>query len=236
MIKALFFGFYGTLIDIRTDEHDPWVYSFLSQYLAYHSVHISPEELKEEYFGNIEEHFEQSQEEYPEVDVHKIFHDIMHRHSNNKSFDKSMVTDTALLFRSLTIRNFDLFPSLIDTLTRLNKNFRMAIISDAQWVFAEPEIEILNLNRFFQFSILSSRYGFKKPDTRLFNLAMEKLAVKPEESVYISSITQRDLIGAKKAGMKCILFRAECLEYANYIADGCFFDYSVLENIINAIQ
>lgn len=234
MKKAIFFDLYGTLIDIRTDEYDPWVYSVLSRYLSYHSVNIAPEELKEAYFGGIERNFEQSKEEYPEVDINEIFHEIMHGYGN-KRYAEAVVSDTALLFRLLTVRHFGLFPALADTLTRLNEDYIMAIISDAQWVFAEPEIEMLGLDRFFKFRILSSRLGFKKPDVRLFNLAMEKLEVKPEESIYIGDSLQRDLVGAKGAGMKCILFRSECPEYADLIADGCFFDYPVLENIINAI-
>jgi len=235
MIKALCFSLYGTLIDIRTDEHDPYVYALLSNYLSYHSVRITPGKLQEEYFGRIGEHFEQSEEEYPEVDIQMVFHNIMHRYGNGKSYDESVVTDTALLFRSLTIRHFDLFPSLADTLNHLQKNFRMAIISDAQWVFAEPEMDMLDLTRFFEFSIFSSRFGFKKNDARLLNSALEKLTVKPEESIYIGNIKQTDLRCAKEAGMKCILFRTECPEYGDHIADGCFFDYSVLEDIISAI-
>jgi putative hydrolase of the HAD superfamily len=235
MIKALCFSLYGTLIDIRTDEHDPYVYAVLSNYLAYHSVRIPPEKLKEEYFGRIEEHFEQSEEEYPEVDIHTVFDTIMHRYGSGKSYNESVVADTATLFRSLTVKHFELFPSLADTLNRLQENFRMAIISDAQWIFAEPEMDILDLTRFFEFSIFSSRFGFKKNDARLFNNALEKLAVKPEEIIYIGNIKQKDLHCAKEAGMKCILFRTECPEYGGHIADGCFFDYSVLENIINAI-
>src|SRR4030042_1307894 len=224
MKKAIFFDLYGTLIDIRTNEHDPGVYSFLSRYLSYHSVYITPEELKGSYFGGIEKYFDQSGEEYPEVNVLEVFNEILHGHGI-RSYDLSVITDTTLLFRLLTMRNFDLFPYLNETLTRLSRDYSMAIIADAQWVFAEPEIEMLGLGRFFKLKILSSQYSYKKPDLRLYELGMEKLEVKPEESVYIGSIARRDLVGAKKAGMKCVLFRSECPEHENMIADGCFFDY-----------
>lgn len=234
MKKTIFFDLYGTLIDIKTDEYDLWVYSTLSQYLSYHSVKIAPDELKDAYFEGIQRHFEQSTEAHPEVDVYEIFHEIMHRYSN-KRYSKAIVIDTALQFRSLTRRHFGLFPELFDTLARLSEKYRMSIISDAQWIFAEPEIEMLGLDRFFKLRIFSSRFGFKKPDVRLFEYAMEKLKVKPEESIYIGDNHHKDLVGSKKAGMKCILFRSECLEYDDFAPDGCFFDYSVLENIINAI-
>lgn len=234
MKKAIVFDLYGTLIDIKTDEQDPWIYSVLSQYLSYHAVKIEPAELKRAYFETIDRHFQRSREEHPEVDVYKIFHVIMKRHGNTR-YPKGTVRDTAMLFRSLTRKHFGLFPSLIDTLARLKENYKMAIISDAQWVFAEPEMEMLGLDRFFKLKIFSSRLGFKKPDVRLFNLALKKLRVRPEDSVYIGDNPNKDLVGSKKAGMKFILFKSECVEYGGLRPDGCFFDYPELENIIEGI-
>lgn len=98
---------------------------------------------------------------------------------------------------------------LMNILTHVRKKYRIAIISDAQWVFAEPEMKTLGLDRFFTLRIFSSRFGFKKPDVRLFELAMEKLRVRPEGSIYIGDNLQKDLVGAKRAGMKFILFGSE---------------------------
>ena len=171
MIKALFFDLYGTLIDIRTDENDLWVYETLSRYLSYHSVDIRPEELKKVYFGEIEQSLRQSRQMYPEIDVYKIFFKIMYKYGNRR-YSKSIVVDIAMLFRSLTMRQFGVFARLYDALASINEKYKTGLISDAQWVFTEPEIAMLGLDRFFKFSILSSRFGFKKPDTRLFTMAL----------------------------------------------------------------
>ena len=80
MNKAILFDLYGTLIDIKTDEHDPWVYEMLSRYLGYHSVAIGPDELKTAYFEGIQQHLEQSKEVHPEVDVYKIYFNIMNKY------------------------------------------------------------------------------------------------------------------------------------------------------------
>lgn len=234
MKKALFFDLYGTLIDINTDENRLWVYETLSRYLAYHSVKISPEELKKRYFSEIQQHFAESTEIYPEVDVFKIFQTIIQRYGN-KSYSKKFVIDTTMLFRSLTINRFAVFTDLYYVLTSLYNNYKTAIISDAQWVFAEPEIAMLSLDRFFKLRIFSSQFGFKKPDIRLFNMAMQRLRVKPQEAIYIGDNPQKDLIGAKKAGMKCILFRSEYKSYNGFQPDRCFADYSELETIIHEI-
>jgi len=108
MRGAIFFDLYGTLIDILTDEYDPGVYSALYRYLSYHSVNISPEEFRKTYFEDIQRQLKQSQESCPEVDVFKIFRNIMQRYGHRK-FSKSVIADTAKLFRALTIRRFGVF-------------------------------------------------------------------------------------------------------------------------------
>jgi putative hydrolase of the HAD superfamily len=234
VIKAIFFDLYGTLIDIRTDEQDPWVYAILSRYLQYHLVQVGAEELKEAYFGEIEQHFRKSREVYPEVDIYKIFSIIMNRYGN-RWYPKSVIVDSAMLFRSLTIRQFSLFPHLFENLMQLDGQYKIAIISDAQWVFAEPEMEMLGLDRFFQQKILSSHYGYKKPDVRLFQEAMKKLRVKPEESLYIGDNLRKDLVGAKKVGMRFIYYGQEIQEYNGFKPDGIFSDYSEQGRVISEI-
>jgi len=222
------------LIDINTDEYDLRVYSALSQYLAYHLVSILPEKLRETYFQEIQFYWSQSKELYPEVDLYRVFSDIMHRYGIRK-YPRSAIIDIAMLFRSLTIKRFDVFTGLYDVLATLMETTGVAIISDAQWIFAQPEMEMLGLTRFIRFSILSSRVGFKKPDTRLFEMAMKKLSVRPDESVYIGDNPSKDLVGAKKSGMKFILFRPENKSCNDFRPDGHFNDYSELIGILGQI-
>jgi putative hydrolase of the HAD superfamily len=231
MKKGILFDLYGTLIDILTDEVDPWVYSTLSRYLSYRDIKIAPKELKKIYFEDVQSQLKQSNEAYPEVDVYKIFSSMMHRYGS-KTYSKSEVVDTAVLFRSLTMRRFEVFQGVYEVLASLVEKYELALISDAQWVFTEPEMAMLGLTRFFGFWILSSRFGFKKPDGRLFDMAMKKLMIKPEESVYIGDNPPKDLVGAKKVGMKFILFRSEYKPYNDFQPDRHFNDYSELLKII----
>ncbi|MEW6569840.1 MAG: HAD family hydrolase [Nitrospirota bacterium] len=232
MKKAVLFDLYGTLIDIKTDEYDIFVYEMLSRFLSYHSVNITAGELRQAYFARIEEQMKQSKEVYPEVDVYRIFYEILSEYGRTK-FSKRFVVDFAILFRSLTMRHFGIFEGLYEALGLLTEKYKTSIISDAQWVFAEPEMTVLGIDQFFDLKILSSRLGFKKPDVRLFDLAAEKLAIKPEEAIYIGDDPARDLVGSKKAGMSCILFRSECSEFDGVTPDGCFFSYAELENVLN---
>jgi putative hydrolase of the HAD superfamily len=234
MKKGILFDLYGTLIDIITDEYDPSVYSTLSRYLSYRDIKIAPKELKKTYFEDIQSQLKQSNEPYPEVDVYKTFSTIMHRYGD-KEYSRSAIADTAVLFRSLTMKRFEAFQGVYEVLTSLHEKYELAVISDAQWVFTEPEMAMLGLTPFFQFRVLSSRFGFKKPDVRLFDMAMKKLMIKTEESVYIGDNPQKDLVGAKKAGMQFILFRSEFKPYNGLQPDRHFNDYSELLKILEGM-
>ena len=74
-------------------------------------------------------------------------------------------------------------------------------------MFTEPELAICGLRDLFEVRVLSSRLGYKKPDPRPFAKALAALHVAPEHAVYVGDNPARDLIGARRAGMRCILFR-----------------------------
>ncbi|NWF76634.1 MAG: HAD family hydrolase [Nitrospirae bacterium] len=235
MIKAIFFDLYGTLIDIRTDEYDDSVYETLSRYLSYYSFNIPPDELKKSYFALIQKDMQNSKEKYPEVDVYKIFFSILQGYGRKKC-PKYFVTNIALFFRALTLKHFSVFDGSYDVINTIAKKYKIAIISDAQWIFAEPEMSVLGIDQLFNTKILSSKMGFKKPDIRLFTYAMEKFGVKSEESIYIGDNPMKDLKGAKNAGMRFILFGSEYREYNGLYPDRCFYHYSELIGILNEIE
>jgi len=234
MKKALIFDLYGTLIDIQTDEYDPSLYSNLARFLSYHMVRIKPEDLRKVYNEEVHKVLARSKEPYPEVDVFEVFKDIMQKYGSGKH-TRSAIKNAAMLFRALSIKRFCAFDGIYDVLKPLSKEYKLAIVSDAQWVFAGPEMEILGLTRYFKTAIFSSKYGVKKPDIRLFKAAMRRLKVKPEEAVYIGDRPDKDLIGAKKAGMKCLLFSSVEVSLNGMKPDRQFADYSELEKIIKEI-
>ena len=87
-----------------------------------------------------------------------------------------------MLFRSLSRRQFGLFPEAAAVLRRLRERYAVGLVSDAQWVFTEPELAITGLRDLFEVRVLSSRCGYKKPDPRLFARALAALHVAPEHA------------------------------------------------------
>jgi len=205
--RAVLFDLYGTLIDIRTDESDPAVWGALAQYLGYLGVNVAPEQLRSQYLKRVEFQIASSPERHAEVDVFAVFRDIFAAYGRVKVSRENIIA-AAMLFRSLSRRQFGLFPEAAAVLRRLRERYAIGLVSDAQWVFTEPELAICGLRDLFEVRVLSSRFGYKKPDPRLFAKALGALRVAPTHALYVGDNPARDLVGARRAGMSCILFRA----------------------------
>lgn len=240
-VRAVFFDLYGTLIDIWTNEDDPGVYETLSHYLAYLGILTTPEALRTDYKARVQAALDRRPSAHHEVDVYRIFFDLLGTGTargggvlsrGRPSDPASMALATAVLYRALTRRRFEVFPGVYEVLDTLRTVYRLGLISDAQWVFAEPELEMTGLSRFFQAIVLSSRIGVKKPSPAIFTEALRRLGVPAEESVYIGDSPDRDLVGARAAGMRCILFRAVPADQNTPLADARFDDYAMLPGIL----
>ena len=59
---------------------------------------------------------------------------------------------------------------------------------------------IIPTNR-FEFIIATSEYMFRKPDRRIFELALEKAGLEPEDVWYIGDDYECDVVGARTAGL-----------------------------------
>jgi len=105
---------------------------------------------------------------------------------------------------ALAMRHLALFPDAMSTLQTLQGTFRLGLISDAQRVFLETEIQNLGLIPFFDVCVVSRDYGFRKPDPRLFQVALTVLDVAPEEAVFIGDHIYRDVCGAQDVGMQAV--------------------------------
>ncbi len=83
------------------------------------------------------------------------------------------------------------------------KGVKIGLISNADII----DIKYWNdspLSAFFDSVIFSCDVGILKPETEIYQLAMKRLNVKPEESIFIGDGGSNELFGARRAGMKTI--------------------------------
>lgn len=84
-----------------------------------------------------------------------------------------------------------------------SKHIRTGVISNISY---DPSVVAERINRLlpensFEFIMASSNYLFRKPNRRIFDLALEKADLKPEEVWYIGDQYECDVKGALNAGL-----------------------------------
>jgi putative hydrolase of the HAD superfamily len=211
-IRALLFDINGTLIDIETDEWMEEAYRAISHFLTYQGIALHRGEVRDLYFRIMKEQFSQSREVYPEFDVVAVWREVLRRCATGytTSLDAEKLRQMPLVLaemqRGISRKRLVAFPQTQEILARLRTRYPLAIVSDAQSAYGLPELRAVGLAGYFAPIVISGDYGFRKPDPRLFQAALTELQVTPHEAIYIGNDRFRDVLGARQAGMKTILF------------------------------
>jgi putative hydrolase of the HAD superfamily len=85
-----------------------------------------------------------------------------------------------------------------------SRGFRMGIVSNADGKVARM-MKHLQLDHFFECIIDSQIVGVEKPDPAIFKLALDAVQLAPEACIYVGDNYDRDVIGARRAGLTPVL-------------------------------
>ena len=69
------------------------------------------------------------------------------------------------------------------------------------------DLAALGLDRFLAATAFSSEIGWRKPDVRIFTVALQRLGVRADEAVFVGDRLRDDIAGARAAGMRTVLTR-----------------------------
>ena len=102
--------------------------------------------------------------------------------------------------------NLKPYPKVKQTLLKLKKRgIKLAIVTDAPRLKAYQRLDAMKLANLFDVVIGYEDTGKVKPSKTPFLKALELLKVKPSEAMHIGDRPEKDLKGAKAAGMKTCL-------------------------------
>lgn len=86
----------------------------------------------------------------------------------------------------------------------LAAGLRLAVISNSDGR-AEEALAAADLLPRFEFVIDSQLIGVEKPDPRIFEAALERMALPAADALYVGDLYEIDVVGARRAGMDAIL-------------------------------
>src|SRR6266700_2993051 len=200
-IQAIVFDLNGTLVRILTEDGMDQIFRSAAHFLTYQGIDLRRHQVRDLYFQIMKEQQQASSQEYPEFDAVGIWRSIIERHMTDFTRTlpagklKQMPLFLAEMSRGISRRRLGLYPH--------------ALVTDAQSAYARGELHQVGLLDYFDPIIVSGDHGYRKPDRRLFQFALEGMRVAAENALYVGNDMHRDIFGAREVGMKTVMFDSD---------------------------
>ena len=221
--KNYIFDLYGTLIDIHTDENEPTLWNVLSDFYGRYGADYSPQELKDAYHMIVREELEEKCRKlcikHADIKLEKVFLKLLNesqkKHHAELSIDtkeesKIWTASVANIFRALSMRRFQLFPRVHETLTVLrDRGAHIYLLSNAQRIFTIPEIEKAGLTEYFDAIYISSDFGAAKPEPMFMQALLREQQLDPSDCVFIGNDVKSDMSVASSCNVQGIFLNTD---------------------------
>jgi putative hydrolase of the HAD superfamily len=105
-------------------------------------------------------------------------------------------------------RKYTCLPAKYDeTLTALREHFKLAIVSSGVFPWGYYDYEQIfgfKMQKHFDFLVTSYDYGYLKESGKLFEIALQKLALKQDEAAFVGNDYKDDVLLAKHFGLRAV--------------------------------
>jgi putative hydrolase of the HAD superfamily len=231
-IRAVAFDVNGTLVRILTEDGDEQAFRAAAHFLTYQGIELHRHELRDLYFQIMKEQLRTSPEEYPEFDAVGIWRGIIEEHATD--FTRALPAGKlqqlplflAEMTRGVSRRRLSPHPHVREVLDVLYNRYPLAIVTDAQSAYARGELHKVGLLGYFDPVIVSGDHGYRKPDRRLFQLALDGMGIAAENALYVGNDMYRDIHGAQEAGLTTVMFDSD---QGEKVYRDCHPDYTITD-------
>jgi len=136
--------------------------------------------------------------------------------------DDGLVVEGMEAFYAVLLEKRDLVPGAKEMLEDVRaRGYSIGLISDVAWGltsdFPMRDMKHYGLDEYFDDFVFSTDVGIRKPNPRIFKLAMFNIGAKAEESIYVGNNLQADIKGALGVGMTAVLKRSDFYEHDDRI-------------------
>lgn len=222
MIKAVLFDLDNTLLDFMSVKKKAVDSAIVAMIEA--GLDIEANIARENIF-NI---YNQEGYEYQEV-FDKFLLDY------HGSLDYKILASAIVAYRKTKEASIILYPNVNSTLIKLaKKGYKLAVLSDAPSREAWVRLYSVNLHHLFDVVVTYNDTKKLKPSPEPFNKAIELLGVKPENIIMVGDWPERDVVGARSAGMKTAF--AKYGDVFNTKESGADYDLENISEIIDILS
>lgn len=215
MYQTCIFDLYGTLVDIRTDENKPQLWERLALFYAYYGAEYTAGELRHTYERLTEQLSSgkrgirrDSHEAFPEIRIEDVFKELFR--IREVPADEPLIRHAGQFFRILSTDRLRLYEGTEEMLKSLLKNEKKVyLLSNAQRIFTEYEMNALGLTPYFDGIFISSEHGCKKPDQEFFEKLIRTYQIDRSSAIMIGNDGVCDIRGGLQAGLSTLYVRTE---------------------------
>ncbi len=119
---------------------------------------------------------------------------------------KLMEQDAMRIFNHYFFDLFELNQELIDYIRQSRVRFNMGLCSNFSSLLRSLMTDKWKIIDLFDVLVISSEVKLLKPDAPIYHLTLEKMALKPDEVVFVDD-SEKNITGANALGIRGILFK-----------------------------
>lgn len=108
--------------------------------------------------------------------------------------------------RKVLLESFNLNKEVAELVKDLRKNYQVGLLSDQTKERYSYLNRKFNIEEKFDFTVISFREGLRKPQTKIYEVAVQKTGSEPENCIYIDDL-KHNLSPAEELGIKTIHYR-----------------------------
>lgn len=147
------------------------------------------------------------------IEYQMTFHDLLSNYQISKHLFEHAKQAAIVAY---TKKKYELLkprPKVIQTLNTLKSKYKLAIVTDAPREKAWQRLILAGLDHYFYPVVTYSDTLEEKPSPKPFLRALGKLGISPKEALFVGDNQNKDILGAKKAGMTTCLAKYGCQDY-----------------------
>ena len=227
MLKAILFDLDNTLLDFSGFKRESALAAAKAMKRA--GVPLSEKEL----YARIFKVYDEKGIEYQRTFGDVLYGLGMDQHQLERARQAAVIAYTKKKYECIKPR-----PKVIQVLSSLKRKYNLGIVTDAPREKAWQRLVLAGLDGFFYPVVTYTDTLEHKPSLKPFELALFLLKVKPVEVLFVGDNPERDIIGARKAGLMTCLARYGCIDYKEEmnVADYTIGNVEDLKRVVREIK
>jgi putative hydrolase of the HAD superfamily len=171
-----------------------------------------------------------------EVPLEDILDRCFHRFSVAE--DEELMGGALEAFYAVILERRTLVPRTLEMLQSVRDlDFQIGLVSDVAWglpsYFPMRDMQHFGLDQYFDDMVFSTDVGLRKPNPKIFKIALSNVGAEANRSFFVGNNLQADIAGAKGVGMTAVLKESDYYTHDDRIVpDARISDWQQLEDLL----